>query len=88
MAERRVVIASRVGLHARPAAQFVQAVAKAGRPVTIAARGGPAVDASSILNVLTLNAASGDEVVLNADGEGADSALDGLAALLAQDLDA
>lgn len=88
MAERRVVIASRVGLHARPAAQFVQAVSKAGRPVTIAARGGPAVDAGSILSVLTLNAAAGDEVVLQADGDGADTALDGLAELLARDLDA
>ena len=88
MAERRVVIASRVGLHARPAALFVQAVQQTGTPVTIAAGGRPPVDASSILNVLTLGAAGGDEVVLSADGEGADRALDDLVALLERDLDA
>jgi len=87
VAERRAVIASRVGLHARPAAAFVQAVQKAGTSVTIAKGEGPEVDAASILNVLTLNAAAGDEVVLRADGDGADAALDSLASLLASDLE-
>lgn len=88
MAECRAVIASRVGLHARPAAAFVQAVQRAGVPVTIAKGDGPAVDAGSILNVLTLNAAAGDEVVLRAEGDGADEALGALAELLNRDLDA
>lgn len=88
MAERRAVIASKVGLHARPAAVFVKAVQQAGAPVTIAKGDAPGVDAASILNVLTLNAAFGDEVVLRADGDDAEQALDRLVALLGQDLDA
>jgi len=88
MSERHVVIASSVGLHARPAALFTQAAAKAPVPVTIAKAGGNPVDARSILLVLTLGAKHGDEVVLRAEGEGADEALDSLAGLLAQDLDA
>ncbi|HET8613879.1 MAG TPA: HPr family phosphocarrier protein [Actinomycetales bacterium] len=88
MAERRAVIASKVGLHARPAAVFVKAVQQAGTPVTIAKGDDPGVDAASILNVLTLNAACGDEVVLRADGDGAEQALDELVALLVSDLDA
>ena len=88
MAERRVVIASGVGLHARPAALFTQAAAKAPVPVLIGKVGEPGVDARSILSVLGLNAQHGQEVVLTADGEGADGALDELAALLATDLDA
>ena len=88
MSERRVVIASAVGLHARPAALFTQAAAKAPMPVTIAKAGHMPVDARSILFVLTLGAAHGDEVVLTAEGEGADEVLDHLAALLTQDLDA
>lgn len=88
MAERRAVIASRVGLHARPAAAFVQAVKKAGTPVTIAKGDGAEVDAASILSVLTLNVGAGDEVVLRAEGDDADDALDSLAQLLASDLDA
>jgi phosphocarrier protein len=88
MAERRVVIASTVGLHARPAATFVKAVQQGGTPVTIAKGDAAPVDAASILGVLTLNAACGDEVVLRADGDGAEQALDALAGLLSQDLDA
>jgi len=88
MPERHVVIGSSVGLHARPAALFTQAAAKAPVPVSIAKAGGTPVDARSILLVLTLGVAHHDEVVLSADGEGADEALDQLAALLEQDLDA
>jgi phosphocarrier protein HPr len=88
MAERRVVVGSKVGLHARPAAMFVQAAAKQPVKVTITkASGGDPVDARSILSVLALDARGGDEVVLAADGDGADQALDELAALVARDLD-
>ncbi|VEI18927.1 Phosphocarrier protein HPr [Actinomyces viscosus] len=53
MAQVTATIASKVGLHARPAATFVKAVAEKGVPVTIAKEGGAAVDASSILGVMT-----------------------------------
>jgi phosphocarrier protein HPr len=88
MAERRVVIGSRVGLHARPASLFVQAASKAGLPVTIAKDGGDPVNARSILSVLALDARGGDEVVLSAKGDGADEALEQLVALLLVDHDA
>lgn len=88
MTTRTVRIASRVGLHARPAALFTQAAAAAGAPVTIAPAGGAPVDASSILLVMSLGLGHGAEVVLAAEGEGADAALDALAAMLATDLDA
>jgi phosphocarrier protein HPr len=87
MPERRVVIGSKVGLHARPAAMFVQAAAKQPVKVTIAKADGKPVDARSILSVLALDARGGDEVVLAAEGDGADQALDELAALVARDLD-
>jgi len=87
MPERRVVIGSKVGLHARPAAMFVQAAAKQPVKVTIAKVGGDPVDARSILSVLALDARGGEEVMLVADGDGADQALDELAALVARDLD-
>jgi len=88
MPERRVVVGSKVGLHARPAAMFVQAAAKQPVRVTIAkAAGGNPVDARSILSVLALDARGGDEVILAADGDGADQALDELASLVSRDLD-
>lgn len=88
MTQRAVTVGSRVGLHARPASLFVQAAARQPVPVTIAKNGGPPVDARSILLVLGLDVRGGDEVVLSADGEGAELALDELAALVARDLDA
>lgn len=87
MPERTVVVGSKVGLHARPAALFVQAAAALPVKVTIAKPGGSPMDARSILSVLALDARGGDEVVLAADGEGAEGALDELAALVGRDLD-
>jgi phosphocarrier protein len=82
VSERNVKIESRVGLHARPAALFVQTAAKAPMDVTVAKRGGSPVNAKSILAVLGMDARHGEEVVLSADGEGADELLDSLEALL------
>ncbi len=88
MPERTVTIASRSGLHARPAALFVKAAADQGVPVRIRLGDGKAVPAASMLAVLSLGAGPGAKVTLEADGPGADAALDALAALLARDLDA
>jgi phosphocarrier protein len=88
MSQRTVTIASSVGLHARPAALFVQAATATGLPVQINKPGEEPVDARSILGVMALGAKHGEEVTLTADGDGADAALDGLVELLSRDLDA
>ena len=91
MPERTATIASRSGLHARPAALFAEAAGNAGVDVTSSMQGEPAdeaLDAASILSLMTLGAAKGDVVVLRADGDGADQALDALVTLLETDLDA
>ena len=87
MPERTVKVGSSVGLHARPATIFTKAAAKLPVKVRIAKPGGNAVDARSVLFVLGLDVRGGDEVVLSAEGEGADAALDELVALLERDLD-
>ncbi|WP_172191351.1 HPr family phosphocarrier protein [Actinomyces faecalis] len=88
MAQVTATIASKVGLHARPAATFVKAVADSGVKVTIAKEGGAPVDAASILGVMTLGAAYGDVVVLESSDADSDKALADLKALLETDLDA
>jgi phosphocarrier protein HPr len=88
MPERTVTVASRVGLHARPASLFCQAAAKAGLPVTLTDSEGKSVNAASILGVLSLGIDHGHTVTIAAEGEGADTALDDLADLLSTDLDA
>lgn len=91
MAERKATVASRVGLHARPASIFAEAAAAQPVDVTIAMDGAPvdeAMDASSVLSLMSLGASHGDVVVLRSDDAGADSALDELVRILETDLDA
>jgi phosphocarrier protein HPr len=87
MAERSVVVGSRIGLHARPAALFVKAATAQPVKITIRKGDGPPVDARSILRVLALGAKNGDTVVLEADGDGAEDALDAVATIVAEDHD-
>lgn len=91
MSERTATIASRVGLHARPAAIFAEAAGELDLDVTIAREGEPsddAMDAASILSLMSLGASYGDVVVLRAEGAGADEALDRLVKILETDHDA
>jgi phosphocarrier protein HPr len=88
MPERRVTVASKVGLHARPAALVAKAAAAQPVAVSIAKNGGAPVAAGSVLNLMTLGAAFGDEVVITAEGEGAQAAVDAIAELVAIDHDA
>ena len=87
MPERTVTVASKTGLHARPAKLFVQAATKQPMKVTITA-GERTVDARSMLGVLSLGVKNGGTVTLAAEGEGADAVLDSLVTLLETDLDA
>ncbi|WP_116203784.1 HPr family phosphocarrier protein [Amycolatopsis circi] len=88
MPEKRVTVASKVGLHARPAALVAKAAAAQPVAVRIAKNGGDPVAAGSVLNLMTLAAAYGDEVVISAEGDGAEAAVEAVAELVATDLDA
>ncbi|GAA5166919.1 HPr family phosphocarrier protein [Amycolatopsis dongchuanensis] len=88
MLERRVIVGSSVGLHARPAALFVKAAAAQPVPVTIGVGDGAPVDARSLLSVMGLGAKGGDEVVLRAEGPEAEAALSELASVIEADHDA
>jgi len=85
MSSRTVIVASVVGLHARPASIFAQAAAKAGVPVTLTSAAGKTVNAASILGVLSLGIGHGETVTISAEGDGADAALDTLVGLLESD---
>jgi phosphocarrier protein HPr len=87
MVERTVRIGSTHGLHARPAKLFTQAAAASGTKVTIAKPGSKAVNAASILGVISLGIDHGDEVTLAAEGDTANAVLDQLSELLLIDHD-
>jgi len=87
MATRTATIASGHGLHARPAAMFVQAVNDSGLDVSIE-KDGRNAPAGSILGVISLAVNQGDVVTLTADGDNADAVLDSLVTFLETDHDA
>lgn len=80
MPSKSVVVGSAVGLHARPAAIIAEAAEGLDASVTI-----NGVDASSSLMIMTLGAGNGATVEVESDDQ---SALDAIAALVEQDLDA
>lgn len=82
--ERTVTLGSKSGLHARPAAIFVQ-YAKGFQSQVTLTKHEKTVNGKSILSVLSLGAEQGDAVVLTVNGDDAYSAVDKLAALLEGD---
>ncbi|WP_405010886.1 HPr family phosphocarrier protein [Kitasatospora sp. NBC_01539] len=90
MSELQVTVGVPNGLCARPASRFVRAAGRHTVPVGVGRPDRAAVDARSLLGVLTLGAGHGDTLVLTADGDGlaAREALDELGALLADGRDA
>jgi phosphocarrier protein len=85
MAERIIIVASKSGLHARPAAIFVQK-AKSFQSQVALIKDTKTVNGKSILSVISLGATQGEQVTLQANGEDAETALEQLAALLEKDL--
>lgn len=82
MLQREATVAASAGLHARPAAEFVQAAKQAGKDIKISKEGKDPVPANSILSVLSLGAKQGDVVTLQSDDDDAAAALDSLVELL------
>jgi phosphocarrier protein len=75
---RLVCVMNEQGLHARPAARLAQAAQRFEAEITVVA-GDQAVDAKSILDILTLAAGNGSNLELRAKGPDAGEALDALA---------
>lgn len=73
-----------MGLHARPAALFVQTAAKFASNIKVKnlTVNGTFVDAKSIIMVLTLGVMKDHEVVIQTDGVDADAALEALKSLI------
>jgi phosphocarrier protein len=82
MPERTVTIVNKLGLHARPAAEIVKTAARFKCEITII-RDELEVNGKSIMGVMMLAAECGSTILIRAEGEDADAALDALAALVA-----
>ena len=82
MPEREAKIVNKLGIHARPAAEIVKTAGKFKSSITIV-RDDLEVNAKSIMGVMMLAAEFGSTIVLRANGEDADAALDALATCIA-----
>lgn len=86
MIERELTIANRLGLHARATAKLVQLLSGYSSKVTLEARGRE-VNGKSIMGVMLLAAGPGSRVLLRADGEDEQAALDAAQALFERRFD-
>ncbi|MEG6586908.1 HPr family phosphocarrier protein [Dendrosporobacter sp. 1207_IL3150] len=68
MVERELMLTNNAGLHARPAAQFVQKAAGFKSKIRITA-GAKTIDGKSILSILSLGLNKGKTFILQADGQ-------------------
>ncbi|MEX2309440.1 MAG: HPr family phosphocarrier protein [Pirellulales bacterium] len=78
---RVLVIRNEQGLHARPAEMFVR-LAKQFQSRIELVREGRRVEARNIIDLLTLGAGPGTELVLEAEGDDAEQAVDALVRLV------
>lgn len=79
--QRTVSIVHQQGLHARPAALFVQLAKRFSSRITVK-KGRKIVDGKSIMGLLTLAARPGARIAIVADGPDAQQALEQLIALV------
>ncbi|MBI5123873.1 MAG: HPr family phosphocarrier protein [Candidatus Omnitrophica bacterium] len=86
MVEKTIVIKNKQGLHARPAALFVQIANKYDSDVTVS-KGKTKVNGKSIMGIMMLEAGKDSKVTIVIKGEDAERAMAELEALLLSDIE-
>jgi phosphocarrier protein HPr len=81
MIEKTILIKNKQGLHARPAALFVQIANKFNSDITIT-KGRTKVNGKSIMGIMMLEAGAGSKVTIAVNGDDAEKAIKELEELL------
>lgn len=83
-AAKEVTISNTLGLHARPAMQFVDLANQFAARVTVFKQGDEAceVDGKSVMQMITLEASAGTHLRIHAEGDDAETAVQQLAELV------
>lgn len=81
MAQRELTIQNKLGIHARPAAQFVKTASKFSSEIRVE-KDGEEVDGKSIMGLMMLAAGNGSVIIVAAEGEDEEAALEALADLI------
>jgi phosphocarrier protein len=74
MIEKKVVLKNRLGLHARAASLLVNVAKKFNSSIHLL-KDSEEVNAKSILGILTLSASKGSELIIRAEGEDEEEAI-------------
>ena len=82
--EKEIVIKNAQGLHARPAAMFVQITSKYNASVNVR-KGNEKVNGKSIMGILTLGAQQNAKIIVEADGDDAMALVQDLVNLLSKE---
>ena len=85
-AQKKIVIKNKSGLHARPAALFVQIANKFDSDI-IVKKGSKEVNGKSIMGILMLAAGKGATVILKVEGSDAQEAMGELEKVLSGEMD-
>lgn len=83
MARRDLTILNKLGIHARPAAQFVKTASRFQSDIRVE-KDGEEVDGKSIMGLMMLAAGHGSVIAVTAEGDDAEAALDSIADLVAR----
>jgi phosphocarrier protein len=84
--KREFTIGNKLGIHARPAAQFVKTASRFSSTI-IVEKDDERVDGKSIMGLMMLAAGHGSILEISADGEDAEDALEALAALIGRNFE-
>ena len=83
VAEREATVGPEEGIHGRPAAQFIKAAKRFSSQI-VAIKGDREVNAKSVMK-MTGFAKKGEKIIIRAEGEDAEEAVDTLAELISKD---
>lgn len=86
LVEKKIMIKNKQGLHARPAAMFVQIANKFDCDIVVK-KGAQEVNGKSIMGILTLAANKGANILIRAEGPDSETAVIELEKLLSGELD-
>ncbi|MEH7382114.1 phosphocarrier protein HPr [Bacillus sp. JJ1533] len=84
MAEKTFTITSDAGLHARPATKLVHKASQYQSEITLSFNG-KSVNLKSIMGVMSLGVPKGSQIAVQAEGNDADAALEGIESVLKEE---
>ena len=83
MPQREFTIQNKLGIHARPAAQFVKTASRFTSEVRVE-KDGEEVDGKSIMGLMMLAAGHGSIITVSSEGSDADAALEAIGDLISR----